>query len=64
MAHSRTADGIDHGDSILTGCFEAVVEKFEDGFMLCPLNWQGVSCAECVATFEERMKRGDENDTD
>jgi len=52
-----TADGIDHGTSILTDCFEAVVEKYEDGYMLCVLNQTGVSCAECLANFEERLKR-------
>ena len=53
----RTADGIDHGEYVLTDCFEAVVEKYEDGYMLCALNATGVSCAECMAAFEERLKR-------
>ena len=57
---SRTADGIDHGASILTDCFEAVVEKFEDGYMLCALNWQGVSCEECMKVFEERNRKEEE----
>ena len=53
----RTADGIDHGKYRIEDCLEAVVERYEDGFVLCPLNWQGVPCAECMKAFEDRMKR-------
>lgn len=49
---ATTSDGIDHGRSILTDCFWAVVEKFEDGFMLCPILWSGGKCEECVEAFE------------
>lgn len=35
------ADGIDHGSSKLTDCFWAVVEKYKDGYMLCPILWSG-----------------------
>lgn len=54
---TRTADGIDHGTSILTDCFEAVVEKFEDGYMLCPILWSGGECDECMEVFERREAR-------
>jgi len=57
-----TADGIDHGKSIITDCFEAVVEKFEDGYMLCVLNETGVSCAECIEIFEQRLEKGERGD--
>lgn len=46
-----TADGIDHGKSILTDCFWAVVEKYEDGYMLCPILWSGGKCEECLEAF-------------
>lgn len=52
---TTTADGIDHGKSILADCFEAVIEKFEDGYILCPILWSGGSCEECMAIFEKRQ---------
>lgn len=54
---STTADGIDHGDSVLTDCFWAVVEKFEDGYMLCPILWSGGKCEECLEAFEKGEKK-------
>lgn len=50
-----TADGIDHGESVLTDCFEAVVEKYEDGYMLCPILWSGGCCEDCIEVFERRL---------
>lgn len=47
-----TDDGIDHGQSRLEDCFEAVVERFEDGFVLCPLVWSGESCETCIKVWE------------
>ena len=52
-----TADGIDHGDYILQDCFEAVIEKYEDGYILCPILWSGGSCEECMEVFERRQER-------
>ena len=49
-----TADGIDHGSHILADCFEAVVEKFEDGYILCPILWSGGKCEECMEILERR----------
>lgn len=49
-----TADGIDHGQSRLEDCLEAVIERYEDGYILCPLLWSGGSCEECYETFERR----------
>ena len=53
----RTADGIDHGNYTIEECFEAVVERYDDGYVLCPLNWQGVKCDECLAVFEQELER-------
>ena len=53
-----TADGIDHGDGIITDCFEAVVIKFEDGTMLCPILVSGGGCEECMEAFERREEDG------
>ena len=52
-----TADGIDHGDCILQDCFEAVIEKYEDGYILCPILWSGGKCEECMEVFERRQER-------
>lgn len=52
MAMSDTADGIDHGSSRLEYCLEAVVERFEDGYVLCPILWSGGECEECYENFE------------
>jgi len=46
-----------HGKRTLTDCFEAVVEKYEDGYMLCPILETGGKCEECMEVFEEREKR-------
>ena len=51
---TRTADGINHGTSVLADCFEAVIEKFEDGYTLCPLLWSGGKCEKCYETFRRR----------
>lgn len=51
---SRTADGIEHGDYTVTYCLEAVIEKYEDGFILCPLLETGGRCEECYENFERR----------
>ena len=56
MSTCNTADGTDHGDHVLTDCFEAVVEKYEDGYMLCPILWSGGRCEECMEVFERREK--------
>lgn len=53
----RTADGIDHGNFVIEDCLEAVVERYEDGFVLYPLNWQGVECTECMKVFEANLER-------
>jgi len=55
----RTADGIDHGDFVLQDCFEAVIEKYEDGYILCPILWSGGKCEECMEVFERRQERFD-----
>lgn len=50
----NTADGIDHGNHILTDCLEAIVEKYEDGFMFCPILWSAGRCEECYESFNRR----------
>ena len=55
----RTADGIDHGYSRLEYCLEATIERFEDGYVLCPILWSGGECEECMEIFEKRLERFD-----
>lgn len=54
-----TADGIDHGDFRIEDCLEAVIERYEDGYVLCPILWSGGSCEECYEVFEDREERYD-----
>lgn len=56
MSTCNTADGINHGNHILADCFEAVIEKYEDGYILCPILWSGGRCEECMEVFERREK--------
>ena len=53
----ETTDGIDHGDAILADCFEAVIIKFGDGYILCPILWSGGRCEDCMQIFERRQER-------
>lgn len=52
-----TADGIDHGSSHLEDCLWAIIERFEDGYILCPLLSTGGSCEECMEAFERNLDR-------
>lgn len=52
-----TADGIDHGKARIEECLEAWVDRFEDGFVLCPILWGGGKCEECMEIFERRAER-------
>lgn len=54
---TRTADGIDHGTGRIEDCLEAVIERFEDGYVLCPILWSGGKCEECMEIFERRQER-------
>lgn len=38
----------------VTYCIEAVIEKYPDGRILCPLLETGGSCEECVEILERR----------
>ena len=49
-----TADGIDHGTYHIEECLEAIIERYEDGYTLCPILWSGGSCEECYEIFERR----------
>lgn len=41
---SRTADGTDHGAYRIEDCFEAVIERYEDGYIMCPILCSGGAC--------------------
>ena len=56
----NTDDGIDHGFGRLEDCLEAVIERYEDGYVLCPILWSGGGCEECYEAFERR-EQDDEN---
>jgi len=43
-----------HGIFTVQDCLEAVIEKYEDGFILCPLLETGGRCEECYEIFERR----------
>lgn len=43
----------------VTYCIEAVIEKYPDGRILCPLLETGGSCEECVEILERRADRED-----
>lgn len=53
----RTSDGIEHGDAHLEDCLEAVVTRFADGYVLCPILWSGGKCEECMDVLERREER-------
>ena len=57
---TRTADGIDHGTYHIEDCLEAVIERYEDGYVLCPILWSNGSCEECYENFERREERDDQ----
>ncbi len=50
----RTADGINHGEGHIEECLEAVVTRFEDGYVLCPILICGGKCEECMEVLERR----------
>ena len=52
----RTADGIEHGDARLEDCLEAVITRFADGYVLCPILWSGGNCEECMDVMERRAE--------
>ena len=54
-----TADNIDHGMARFEYCLEAVIYRFEDGYVLCPVLWSGGSCEECMEIWEKEAERDD-----
>ena len=56
---TMTDDGINHGKCILTDCLWAVVEKYEDGYLLCPILSTGGKCEDCMESYERWLKRED-----
>ena len=57
MRTCNTNDGIDHGEYVLQDCLEAVIYKYNDGFIQCPILWSGGSCEDCYEIFERRAER-------
>ena len=55
-----TSDDIDHGEARLEDCLWAVITRFEDGYVLCPILWSGGECEECMEIFERNLEREDE----
>lgn len=39
-------------------CLEAVIYRFEDGYVLCPILWSSGKCEECMEIFERRVENG------
>ena len=56
----RTDDNIDHGDAKLEDCLCAVIYRFADGYVLCPILWSGSGCEECYEQFEKWEEREEE----
>ena len=52
-----TDDGIDHGTHRIEDCLDATIERYEDGFVLCPILWSGGKCEECMEIWERRQER-------
>ena len=50
----NTADGIDHGEGCLEECIWAVIERYEDGYIFCPILWSDGKCEECMEILERR----------
>lgn len=57
---TRTADGIDHGSCRIEDCLEAVIERYADGYVLCPILWSNGRCEECYENFESREERDEQ----
>ena len=58
----HTDDGIDHGKRHLEDCLDCTIEKYEDGFIYCPLTWSGGSCEQCMEILEKRLEKEEAED--
>lgn len=56
MSSCNTADGINHGKHRIEECIWAMIERYEDGYIWCPIMWSGGKCEECM----EILERGEE----
>ena len=56
----NTADGIDHGKGHIEDCIEAVIERYEDGYIFCPMLWSGGKCEDCMEIMDRRMEMTEE----
>ena len=52
----NTADGIDHGKGRIEFCLNAMIERYEDGYVLCPILWTGGSCHPYSQNLNARWK--------
>ena len=57
MSTCNTADGIDHGEHRIDECIWAMIERYKDGYIFCPILWSGGRCEECMEVLERRMER-------
>lgn len=64
MIPCNTADGINHGPGRLEECLEAVVIRWADGHLSCPLLDTGGSCEECMEVFERRTNERSKDQSD
>lgn len=46
-----------HGSRQIQDCLWAVIEKYEDGYIWCPMLETGGSCEECYEIFERTIER-------
>lgn len=46
-----------HGPRHLEDCLWAVIEKYEDGYILCPILDTGGKCEECYEAFGRSLER-------
>ena len=51
---------LDRRTAKLEDCLEAVVERYPDGTIWCPITWSGGSCEECMEIFNRVMEREEE----
>ena len=52
-------EGVEHGTGHIEDCLDAVIERYPDGYVYCPILWSGGKCEECMEIFERRMERNE-----
>ena len=57
-AMTLTVDAVlDRRTAHLEDCLEAVVERYPDGTVVCPITETGGTCEECMEVLERRLER-------